>query len=69
MIKLKELLNEKKSEQYKQHRNEFIEAVNNFGSLGQNIYKSGKDLKEISETINRIVVWQKYLQWKNRRLV
>ena len=54
MIKLKELLNEKKSEQYKQHRNEFIEAVNNFGSLGQNIYKSGKDLKEISETINRI---------------
>ena len=36
MIKLKELLNEKKSEQYKQHRNEFIEAVNNFGSLGQN---------------------------------
>ena len=54
MIKQKKLLKEEKSQQYKQHRNEFIEAVNNFGSLGQNIYKSGKDLKEISETINRI---------------
>ena len=54
MIKLKELLNEKKSQQYKEHRNEFVEMVNNFGSLGQSIYKSGKDLKEISETINRI---------------
>ena len=54
MIKLKKLLKEEKSQQYKQHRNEFIEAVNNFSSLGQNIYKSGKDLKEISETINRI---------------
>jgi hypothetical protein len=54
MIKLKELLNEKKSQQYKEHRNEFIEMVNNFGSLGQSIYKSGKDLKEISETINRV---------------
>ena len=49
-----ELLNEKKSQQYKEHRNEFIEMVNNFGSLGQSIYKSGKDLKEISETINRV---------------
>jgi len=54
MIKLKELLNEKKSQQYKEHRSEFIEMVNNFGSLGQSIYKSGKDLKEISETINRV---------------
>ena len=54
MIKLKELLNEKKSRQYKEHRNEFVEMVNNFGSLGQSIYKSGKDLKEISEAINRI---------------
>ena len=45
MIKLKELLNKKKSRQYKQHRNEFIEGCN-FGSLGQNIYKTGKDLKE-----------------------
>lgn len=54
MIKLKELLNENKSDQYKQHRNEFIEMVNNFGSLGQSIYKSGKSMKEISETVNRV---------------